>query len=412
MKQLQNLHTHSVYCDGKDTLEEMIETCMAKGFTSLGFSGHSYMSFAEDHSMSLAGTEAYKEEVLRLKEKYKDSFPIFLGLEVEMYSEVDLSGYEYLIGSSHYFDFDGKKVGFDRSADEVRRVIQTYFDGDGMAYARKYYENLARLPEYGDFDILGHCDLITKHSEKEHFFDTSSNEYKEYANYLKKYVVDTIELFHNAMEENKKIVCEGAQATLLDIDFGSYPYVTSSNPSIGGICTGTGIGARNIGEVYGVLKAYSSRVGEGPYITEEKNEIGDKIRELGHEYGTTTKRPRRCGWLDLVALKYAARINGLTGLAINHVDTIGKLEKIKLCVGYKYKENINMKFSADEEYIKDCEPIYEEFDGNFGDISKITKREDLPENAKKYLNRIEEIVKVPIKFIGTGPARENMIINE
>lgn len=181
MKQLQNLHTHSVYCDGKDTLEEMIETCIAKGFTSLGFSGHSYMSFAEDHSMSLAGTEAYKEEVLRLKEKYKDSFPIFLGLEVEMYSEVDLSGYEYLIGSSHYFDFDGKKVGFDRSADEVRRVIQTYFDGDGMAYARKYYENLARLPEYGDFDILGHCDLITKHSEKEHFFDTSSNEYKEYA---------------------------------------------------------------------------------------------------------------------------------------------------------------------------------------------------------------------------------------
>ncbi len=181
MKYLQNLHTHSVYCDGKDTLEEMIQTAMAKGFTSLGFSGHSYMSFAEEHSMSLSGTEEYKEEVLRLKEKYKDIFPIFLGLEVEIFSGVDLRGYEYLIGSTHYLDFDGQKVGFDRSADEVRRVINTYYNGDGMKYARDYYANLARLPEYGDFDIIGHFDLITKHSEKENFFDTSCTQYQEYA---------------------------------------------------------------------------------------------------------------------------------------------------------------------------------------------------------------------------------------
>ena len=235
-------------------------------------------------------------------------------------------------------------------------------------------------------------------------------EYKEYAQILKKYVVDTVTLMHNAIEENKKILCEGAQATLLDIDFGSYPYVTSSNPTIGGVCTGTGIGAKYIGEVYGVLKAYSSRVGEGPYITEQNNEIGDTIRELGHEYGTTTKRPRRCGWLDLVALKYAAMVNGLTGLAINHVDTIGKLDKIKLCVGYKKEGKVTMDFVLEDEEIKKCEPVYEEFEGNFGNIEGIKNREDLPENAKKYLDRIEEIVKVPIKFIGTGAGRDSMIV--
>ena len=161
-----------------------------------------------------------------------------------------------------------------------------------------------------------------------------------------------------------------------------------------------------------VLKAYSSRVGEGPYITEQNNEIGDTIRELGHEYGTTTKRPRRCGWLDLVALKYSCMVNGLTGLAVNHVDTVGKLDKIKLCVAYNHNGDINMKYSTNAEYIANCKPVYEEFEGNFGDISKIKRREDLPENAKKYLSRIEELVGVPIKFIGTGADREDMIVVE
>ncbi len=261
---------------------------------------------------------------------------------------------------------------------------------------RKNIENKNRLFEVYGHDQVNASDIIAK--------------YNEYAEILKPYVVDTVTLLHNALEENKKILCEGAQATLLDIDFGSYPYVTSSNPTVGGVCTGTGIGAKYIGEVYGVLKAYSSRVGEGPYLTEQKNEIGDTIRELGHEYGTTTKRPRRCGWLDLVALKYASMVNGLTGLAINHVDTIGKLDKIKLCVGYKKDGKVSMNFSTDADYLENCEPVYEEFEGNFGDISNIKNREDLPENAKKYLNRIEEIVNVPIKFIGTGAGREAMII--
>ncbi len=242
--------------------------------------------------------------------------------------------------------------------------------------------------------------------------DKILEEYQKYAEILKPYVTDTISMLHQALEEDKTIVCEGAQATLLDIDFGSYPFVTSSNPTIGGISTGSGIGAKYMNEVYGVLKAYSSRVGSGPYLTEEDNEIGDQIRELGHEYGTTTKRPRRCGWLDLVALKYAVMLNGMTGLAINHLDTVAKLDKIKLCVAYKHDGVEDMRFSTNCDYVAKCEPVYEEFEGNFGDLSNIKKREDLPENAKKYLARIEELVGVPVKFIGTGAGREELIVVE
>lgn len=217
-------------------------------------------------------------------------------------------------------------------------------------------------------------------------------------------------MLHKALKNNEDILCEGAQATLLDIDFGSYPYVTSSNPTIGGLSTGTGIGAKYIGDVYGVIKAYSSRVGEGPYVTELKDEVGDKIRELGHEYGTTTKRPRRCGWLDIVALNYSIMINGITAIAMNHLDTVGKLDKIKLCVGYEYNGKKTLHFNSNLDFLNNCKPIYEEFDGNFGDIRKCKTYDELPTNAKKYIERVEELTDVNVKFIGTGPGREDIIV--
>ncbi len=313
-------------------------------------------------------------------------------------------------------------VAMDKLQEELRaeNKIGTTARGIGPAYSDKFERSGIRVEDFisSRFEKIARENIEKKNAifkiyGKEPLnADEIISEYKEYAKYLTPYVVDTVDMIHEMLDENKKIVCEGAQATLLDIDFGNYPFVTSSNPTIGGVCTGTGIGATQIGEVYGVLKAYSSKVGEGLFMTEQNNEIGDTIRELGHEYGTTTKRPRRCGWLDLVALKYASRINGLTGLAINHVDTIGKLDKIKLCVGYEYEGEKTMKFSTNNDYLNKCVPIYEEFDGNFGDLSGINKREDLPENAQKYLNRIEEIVNVPIKFIGTGADRNDMIIVE
>lgn len=308
----------------------------------------------------------------------------------------------------------------DKLLEEIRgdNKIGTTARGIGPAYCDKYERSGIRVEDFvtPKFGEIAKLNIENKNKILQCFgyepldADSIITEYEGYAKILAPYVKDTINIIHQSLEENKNILCEGAQATLLDIDFGTYPFVTSSSPSIGGVCTGTGIGAKDIGEVYGVLKAYSSKVGEGPYLTEQDNEIGDTIRELGHEYGTTTKRPRRCGWLDLVALKYAARINGLTGLAVNHLDTVGKLDKIKLCVAYNHNGKISMDYSTNPTYISNCEPIYEEFDGNFGDLSGIKNRSDLPKNAQVYLNRIEEIVKVPIKFIGTGPDRNDMII--
>lgn len=312
-------------------------------------------------------------------------------------------------------------IAMDSLLEEIRgnNKIGTTVRGIGPAYCDKYERTGIRMgdlisPKFEEkvkFNVEQKNKMLKLHGKKEFDYKEIVKEYKEYAEILRPYIMDTVIMLHEAIAKDEYVLCEGAQATLLDIDHGSYPYVTSSSPCIGGVCTGTGIGAKYINEVYCVVKAYSSRVGEGPYITEQKNEIGDTIRELGHEYGTTTKRPRRCGWLDAVALHYAVMVNGVTGIAINHLDTLGKLDKIKLCVAYNHKGDVNMNFSTDQGYIDECEPVYEEFEGNFGDISGIKNREDLPEKAKKYLDRVEELAGAPIKFIGTGAAREDLIVS-
>ena len=311
-------------------------------------------------------------------------------------------------------------VEMDKMLEENRgeNKIGTTARGIGPAYCDKYERSGIRAEDLisDRFTELLTVNIKNKNKIFEAFghekidLDKTLTDYKEYAKILKPFITDTITLIHDLLDSGKKVLCEGAQASLLDIDFGSYPFVTSSNPSIGGVCTGSGVGAKDIGEVYGVLKAYSSRVGSGPYVTEQNNEIGDTIRELGHEYGTTTKRPRRCGWLDLVALKYVCRLNGLTGLAVNHVDTIGKLDKIKLCVAYKNNGKETTSFSTNTDFLNNSTAIYEEFDGNFGDISSCKIFDELPEKAKIYLKRIEEYTGVPVKFIGTGAGRENMIV--
>ena len=310
-------------------------------------------------------------------------------------------------------------IELDGMLEDIRKdKIGTTKRGIGPAYCDKYERSGIRMEDFISTNFkkllknnIDNKNIIFKaYGYEEIDFDKVYKEYKEYAKILKKYVCDTTTMLHKAIKNNEKILCEGAQATLLDIDFGTYPYVTSSNPTIGGVSTGTGIGSKYINEVYGVIKAYSSRVGEGPYVTELLDEVGDKIRELGHEYGTTTKRPRRCGWLDLVALNYAIMLNGLTGIAMNHLDTIGKLDKIKLCVAYSINGKREEFFNTNIKYLSKAKPIYEEFDGNFGDISKCKTYDELPMNAKKYIERIEELTGVPIKFIGTGASREDIII--
>lgn len=311
-------------------------------------------------------------------------------------------------------------IELDGMLEDIRKTnkIGTTKRGIGPAYCDKFERCGIRMEDFVGphfkeqlkTNIENKNVILEAYGYKKIDFEAVYKEYKEYAKILKPYVCDTVTMLHKALKNNEKILCEGAQATLLDIDFGSYPYVTSSNPTIGGVSTGTGIGAKYINEVYGVIKAYSSRVGEGPYVTELTDEVGDKIRELGHEYGTTTKRPRRCGWLDVVALNYAIMLNGITGIAMNHLDTVGKLDKIKICVAYEYHGKREEYFHTNREFLENSKPIYEEFEGNFGDIRNCKTYEDLPVNAKKYIERIEKLTNTKIKFIGTGAGREEMIV--
>jgi histidinol-phosphatase (PHP family) len=205
----QNLHTHTTYCDGKDTPEEIIEQAISLGFDSIGFSGHSYMHYAPDHSMSEEGTEAYKKEIRNLKQKYKGQIKVYCGIEFDMYSVVDLRDYDYVIGTVHYLYLNGQYIGFDRSADVVKRIIDEHFGGDGLAYARAYYEALARLPEHGRTDIVGHFDLITKHAEKEFFFDTESKRYRDYALEALSALKEKVRLF----EVNTGAIARGYRTT-------------------------------------------------------------------------------------------------------------------------------------------------------------------------------------------------------
>ncbi len=237
--------------------------------------------------------------------------------------------------------------------------------------------------------------------------------YLDYGKRLKPYVQDTSVRIFDAIKENKKVLFEGAQGTLLDIDFGSYPYVTSSNTTAGGVCVGTGIGPTMINSAVGVVKAYTTRVGKGPFPTELNDKVGDWIREKGHEYGTTTGRSRRCGWLDLVILKTAARVSGLTSFAVTKIDTLAGLEKLKICVGYKFEDKIIDYFPASLEDLAKCEPIYEEFDGWDDSIADARTYEELPENAKIYLKRVEEFTGVKTSIVSVGPRRDQtMIVSE
>lgn len=292
--------------------------------------------------------------------------------------------------------------------------IGTTKNGIGPTYCDKYERSGIRVEDLYRPDlkerIISRVNAVSKLTDEKYDADKIYEEYNGYAEVLKPYVCDTVTLLHKYLKEDKYMVIEGAQATLLDIDFGSYPYVTSSNPTIGGMLTGTGLAARDIGDVFGVIKAYSSRVGEGPFVTELNDETGDLIRDLGHEYGTVTGRPRRCGWLDLVTVNYAVMLNGVNYLNLNHLDTIGKLDKIKVCVAYDVNGEITKDFSTNEEFLKAAKPVYEEFEGNFGDISKCKTFEELPEAAQKYVKFIEDYTGTTVALIGTGAERENMIV--
>ncbi len=231
-----------------------------------------------------------------------------------------------------------------------------------------------------------------------------------YAEEIRSMAADTSLMAYEYLSAGKKLLFEGAQGMLLDIDFGTYPYVTSSHPITGGVFTGIGLGPKAVDEVIGVVKAYTTRVGKGPFATELFDETGNAIREKGFEYGTTTGRPRRCGWLDLVIVRYAARINGLTSIALSRMDTLGGLKKVKVCVGYVIDRKTTKEYPAAATEVEAAAPVYREFEGWTDEISHIRRYDDLPETAKKYIEFIEEYTGVPVDMIGVGPAREECIV--
>ena len=267
-------------------------------------------------------------------------------------------------------------------------------------FAEKLRANLAAKNE-----------LFTKiYGKPELDYDEIFNKYYEYGQKMKKYVTDTSVLVNDALDNDEKVLFEGAQGIMLDLDEGTYPFVTSSNTISGGIASGIGIGANRLNTVIGVCKAYTTRVGAGPFPTELLDETGDRIRETAHEYGTVTGRPRRVGWFDSVALRHAKRVAGINGLSLNLLDIFSGFDTIKIATAYELDGQEIDYYPASLKELERCKPVYEELPAWQEDITNAKTWEDLPENAQKYLNRVAELVGVPLVTVSVGPEREQTIV--
>lgn len=237
-------------------------------------------------------------------------------------------------------------------------------------------------------------------------------EYVDYASRLAPSICDTSVMVYEAVKSGKKVLFEGAQGSMLDIDLGTYPYVTSSHPISGGFTTGSGIGVGSISEVVGIVKAYTTRVGKGPFVTELLNETGDRIREIGHEYGVTTGRPRRIGWFDAVIVNYTARINGMTGLALMLLDVLSEFDSLKICYAYEHDGKRVDNYPADLDYLGECKPLYKEMKGWGKDITGCRQYEELPPECRTYVEEIEKLTGIPVISVSVGPDREATIIRK
>jgi len=294
--------------------------------------------------------------------------------------------------------------------------IGTTKKGIGPAYMDKAARSGIRIADLLDKDTF-YKKLSQNVKEKNRLFekvyevepfdiDEIYEEYYEYGQQMAKYVCDTSVVLNDALDEGKRVLFEGAQGVMLDIDQGTYPFVTSSNPVAGGVTIGSGVGPTKIDRVVGVSKAYTTRVGDGPIPTELTNEIGDHIREVGREYGTTTGRPRRVGWFDSVVVRHARRVSGITDLSLNSIDVLSGIERLKICTAYKYRGEIIHEFPANLDILAECEPVYEELPGWTEDITGVRNLDELPANARHYLERISQLTKIPIAIFSVGPDRE------
>ena len=300
--------------------------------------------------------------------------------------------------------------------------IGTTKGGIGPCYMDKYARTGIRVCDLMNKEVLAEKlkrtlsaknKLFTEYYKAEPLaYEPMLKAYLEYAEALRPHVCDTSVALGDFFDEGRKVLFEGAQATFLDIDYGTFPYVTSSNPTAGNAATGSGVGPRFIDHVVGVVKAYTTRVGEGPFVCElfDPDGPGTYLRETGHEFGTVTGRPRRCGWLDTAVVKYAAMVNSLDYLAITRLDILDGLDTIKICTGYKYQGQLLQEYPASLDVLEHVEPVYEEMPGWKTDISGCQSYDELPEAARHYVERISELVEVPLGIVSVGPNRSQTII--
>jgi len=315
-----------------------------------------------------------------------------------------------------------QKLDFVEEERKGKNKIGTTCRGIGPAYMDKSARvgiRMIDLVEPDEFKSLlernleGKNHLLTRVYNSEALdFNRVWEAYARYAASLKGYLADTSLIINEAIKQGQSILFEGAQGTMLDLDHGTYPYVTSSHPVAGAACIGAGIGPTCIDRVIGVAKAYTTRVGGGPFPTELKDDTGAYIRKRGGEFGTTTGRPRRCGWFDGVVGRYSGRINGLHCFAVTKLDVLSGLEKVKICTGYGYRGDIIKDFPANHKVLRECIPVYEELPGWQEDISGCREFSELPYNARRYLERISEVTEVPIGLVGVGSRRSQTIISD
>lgn len=297
--------------------------------------------------------------------------------------------------------------------------IGTTGKGIGPAYMDKAARTGIRISDLLDrkrFAEKLRRNLEDKNRLLERVYDTAGftfeeiyNPYLAWADEIRPFVTDTSVVLNDAIDQGRRVLFEGAQGVMLDIDQGTYPFVTSSNPVAGGVCIGSGVGPTKIHQVIGVAKSYTTRVGDGPFPTELNNETGDRIREIGREYGTTTGRPRRVGWFDSVVVRHARRVSGITGLSLNSLDVLTGLETVKICTAYRYKDQVLEHYPASLDILAECEPIYEELPGWTEDITKVKNLEDLPLAVQHYVERITQLTGIPLSLFSVGPDRAQTV---
>jgi len=345
----------------------------------------------------------------------------FLKKELEMLNSKNVSTKKLAISPNAHVIMPYHKL-LDELIEESlgENKIGTTKKGIGPCYADKIQRSGIRIQDLLDDEVFAEK-VKTNVEEKNQLLtkiygrnpmdpNEIINEFKNYKEIINNHVKDTSLMISNAIKEGKNILFEGAQGTLLDIDHGTYPFVTSSNTTSANAAIGSGVGPLNLNKIVGVTKAYISRVGSGPFITEQKNDIGDYLIEKGAEFGVVTGRRRRCGWLDLISLKYSVRVNSLTELFITKLDVLSGLEEIKLGVGYMNGDKVITDYPYQQNVFYNAEPVYETYAGWSEDITSVRSFDNLPENAKKYITAIEDFIEIPITFISVGPERNQNIV--